>query len=247
MSLELTILGCSGSGPAPGAPASGYLLRSETTSVWMDAGTGTFMALAEIMDPAALDAVVISHFHADHCADFFGFFHYVAYRGLTAPQIPVFVPTGGKAKIGGFLDAADDHPVWRVLDVDEVEDGGVRHVGEMTLLFAAAAHSVPTNAVRIESGRSSLAFSADTGLGGGFPWLASKADVALVEAALGGAAGRSELPVPPVRGRGRGDCEGGGCGTADPDTPGAYAARIGDLAGRGRRRLVDQPRLRSPG
>jgi ribonuclease BN (tRNA processing enzyme) len=186
MSLTLTVLGCNGSGPAPDAPASGYFVQSATTTLWMDAGTGTFMRLADIMDPAALDAVAISHLHADHCADLFGLIHYVLYRTGRPEQLPVFVPPGAVGKIAAFLDADDDHPLWSVFAFDEVEDGGVRHVGDMTLLFAATTHSVPTNAIRVESEGASLVFSGDTGPGGGFPWLAHGAAVVLAEAALSG-------------------------------------------------------------
>jgi ribonuclease BN (tRNA processing enzyme) len=186
VTLELTVLGCSGSGPAPGAPASGYLVRSATTSLWMDAGTGTFMALGDIMDPAAVDAIVISHFHADHSADLFGFFHYAAYRIGDVRGLPVFVPPGGRAVMAGYLDADDDHALWTVLAVEEVGHGDIRRVGDLTLRFAATAHSVPTNAIRIECDGHSVVFSGDTGLGGGFPGLAEGAGVVLAEAALGG-------------------------------------------------------------
>ena len=68
--MELTILGCSGSVPAPGKPASGYLITVDNDeSVVMDLGPGTLAALQEIQNPA--DAhLVFSHLHADHCSDF---------------------------------------------------------------------------------------------------------------------------------------------------------------------------------
>ncbi len=68
--MKLTILGCSGSVPAPGKPASGYLITVDNDeSVVMDLGPGTLAALQEIQNPA--DAhVVFTHLHADHCTDF---------------------------------------------------------------------------------------------------------------------------------------------------------------------------------
>ncbi len=186
MTFELVVLGCSGSGPAPGAPASGYLIRSSSTALWLDAGTGTFMRLADVIDPRDLAGVAISHFHADHSADFFGFFHYVAYRNPPESPIPVFVPPGGIDKAASFLEAGADHALWQVLALEEVGDGAVREIGDLTIRFASTVHSVPTNAVRVEHHGRSLVFSGDTGLGGGFPALAAGADVVLCEAALAG-------------------------------------------------------------
>ncbi len=138
------------------------------------------------MDPSELDAIAISHFHADHSADFFGLVHYLAYRSAPPQPIPVFVPPGGVAKITDFLDAGADHAMWSVVRLEEVTDEEPRSVGDMTLRFAAASHSVPTNAIRVESEGKALVFSGDTGLGGGFPDLAAAADIVISEAALTG-------------------------------------------------------------
>lgn len=68
--MRLTILGSSGSVPAPGNPASGYLVSTGgAPSLLIDLGPGVLAALEEIQDPT--DAhVLLSHLHADHCADF---------------------------------------------------------------------------------------------------------------------------------------------------------------------------------
>ncbi len=185
MTLQLTVLGCSGSGPAPGAPASGYLIRSSTESIWADAGSGTFHELSRHLDPADLSAVTISHLHADHSVDFLGYFHYVAYRCTLDRPIPVFLPPGGIARFAAYLQAGQEHALHRVFVLEEMEGETSRRVGDVTLRFAPAHHSAPTNAVRFESGGRSLVFSGDTGPGGGFEHLAQGADVALCEAGLG--------------------------------------------------------------
>lgn len=184
MSLELVVLGCSGSGPSPGEPASGYLVRTSAAHIWMDAGTGTFMELARHVDPLDLDGVVLSHLHADHCADFLGFVHYAAYRSRTPAPIPVFVPPGGVAKLADFLDAGPGHALWNVVAFDEVADGEPRPVGDVRLRFAAASHSVPALSVRAEAEGRSLCYSGDTGPAGGFAELATGVDVLLCEAGL---------------------------------------------------------------
>lgn len=68
-------MGASGTYPSPGAACSGYLLRLDGSSVWVDAGTGTFANLQEQADYLGLDALVLSHMHSDHVLDIYPFYH----------------------------------------------------------------------------------------------------------------------------------------------------------------------------
>ena len=67
--LQFTVLGCATPYPAVGNPCSGYLVASGATRIWMDAGSGTLGPLQEHARLDELDAIWISHLHADHCAD----------------------------------------------------------------------------------------------------------------------------------------------------------------------------------
>src|SRR5690606_3522451 len=68
--MRLVVLGCSGSGPGPDSPASGYLVEAGDARIVLDLGNGTFGALQRHVDPWRLDAVASSHLPPDHCADF---------------------------------------------------------------------------------------------------------------------------------------------------------------------------------
>ena len=89
----LTVLGCDGSYPGPGGAASGYLVEDGTTSLWLDAGTGTFANLQRLGDPGSVDALVLSHEHPDHWSDLESF---AAWRLRTGPRppVPVYAPPG---------------------------------------------------------------------------------------------------------------------------------------------------------
>lgn len=89
----LTVLGTASPHPGPDRPSSGYLLRGGGAEVWVDAGFGTFAELRRHTDPARIDAVWISHLHADHSADLLAAVYGLAYGGLTPPApIPVHAP-----------------------------------------------------------------------------------------------------------------------------------------------------------
>ena len=205
VTLTLDVLGSCGSGPSLVAPASGYLVRSETTAIWLDAGTGTFLELARRIDPTDLAAAVISHMHADHCSDLFGWFHHLAYIRKLDRAIPVLLPPGGRRRIEEFLgQSGPSDPLHQVLDLTEVADGEDVQIGDLLLRFAYADHSVPGIATRIEHNGATLVFSGDTGPGGGFAALAEGADVVLCEAGLSGPRESAIYPLPPLAGGGGG-------------------------------------------
>lgn len=192
--MRLRVLGSSGSSPAPDHPASGYLVSTKETTIWLDAGSGTFMALMEIMSPADVDAIVISHRHSDHCAALFGFFEYMAYGLGGDLPVRLYVPEGLGQHLAAFVQADEHHVFHKVFEVVTVGEGDAAVVGEMTLAFAAAHHAVPTIATKVAAAGRSLVYSGDTGPGGGVAELAADANVLLCEATLQGPAEDRDYP-----------------------------------------------------
>ncbi len=194
--MRLVILGSSGTFPAPGRPGSGYLVEREGTTVWIDAGPGTFLALSDRMSPADVNAVVISHVHPDHCTDLFAFFHYMAYGpGSGSPPVPVYAPDGVAERVSAFVGSEDpSHPLHAALEFRKVGEGDSAQVGPLHLRFAGADHSVPTVGTRVDAGGPALVYSGDTGPGGGVPDLAAGARLFLCEASYLG--DRDDYPYP---------------------------------------------------
>jgi ribonuclease BN (tRNA processing enzyme) len=184
--MNLTILGSTAGAPSRRNPASGYLVESEGVSIWMDAGTGTFMELAKRVDPGLIDAVVISHTHVDHCSDLFGLYGYLAFGPSGDVPVKVYVPGGAAEHLAAFARASDEHIFNMVLDIDEVAPGDVVSVGGMEIRFGGAIHPVPALVTRIDADGVSLTYSGDTGPGGDLIEMATGADVLLCEASLVG-------------------------------------------------------------
>ena len=184
--MNLTILGSTAGAPSRTNPASGYLVESEGVSIWMDAGTGTFMELAKRVDPGQLDAVVISHTHVDHCSDLFGLYGYLAFGPSGDVPVKVYVSEGAAEHLAAFARASDEHIFNMVLDIEEVAPGDVVSVGEVEIRFGEAVHPVPALVTRFDAGGVSLTYSGDTGPGGDLIEMATGADVLLCEASLMG-------------------------------------------------------------
>lgn len=68
--MQLTILGSGTAVPVADRLPAGYLLRSASTTAMVDCGPGTLRRLAQAgCTLRDLDAVLLTHYHTDHCAD----------------------------------------------------------------------------------------------------------------------------------------------------------------------------------
>lgn len=192
--MNVTVLGSNAAAPSRSNPASGYLVQGPEGSVLLDAGPGTFMRLAEVMDPALLDGVVLSHLHVDHCSDLFGLYAYLAYEVGGTRRIPVIAPTGSTSRIAGFIGADDDHVLFRVLEFEESAPGASTYLAGYRIAIGEAVHPVPAIATRLDAGDASLVYSGDTGPGGDLIELASGATMLLCEAAIQGSRDDTTYP-----------------------------------------------------
>ena len=168
--MHLTILGSSGVYPVPGNPASGFLLTvgqgPAARRLWIDAGNGTFAALQRHADFAALDALVLSHTHADHCLDVPAFYYARRFHAdAPLPKVPLLCPAGTRELLAPIVREEGGDKLGEVFDFREVGDGDRAEVAGVRLAFARTDHPVPTLAVRAEHGGRSLAYTADTGPG----------------------------------------------------------------------------------
>lgn len=184
--MRLTILGCSGSMAGPESPASSYLVTADGFQLVLDMGNGSLGALMRHTRPHEIDAVVLSHLHADHCLDMTSLI--VALRFGPAPvtrRIPVYGPTGTKDRVAAAYD-----PVARKLGLHELFDftapSSPTQIGPFSASFALVNHPVPTYAVRLEHAGRSLVYSGDTGESEALVELARGADVLLCEASFSG-------------------------------------------------------------
>lgn len=187
--MKVTVLGCSGSVPGPESPGSGYLIEADDYRLVLDLGHGAFGALQRYVSPVDVDAIVVSHLHADHCIDLTAYIVALRYGGLghraTGPdaRIPLIGPAGTRDRIGAAYD-----PLARKLGLQELFGFSTPASGELgpfALSFALVNHPVPTWAVRITHEDRTLVYSADTGESGELISLANGADVFLCEASFG--------------------------------------------------------------
>jgi ribonuclease BN (tRNA processing enzyme) len=178
MGLNLTVLGCCGSYPAPsgGGACSGYLVQGAGTTVWVDAGSGTLDNLQRHAELHDVDAIVLSHEHPDHWSDLEAYWVAAKYV-LQLGKRTVYAPSGLQAHT--YHDAKDPWFEWH-----DVDDGDVVPIGGLTFTFSDTGHGPTTLAMRIDGDGRTLAYSADTPEGWSFAAFGTGIDLALCEATL---------------------------------------------------------------
>jgi ribonuclease BN (tRNA processing enzyme) len=176
--MELTVLGCSGSYGAPaGGACSGYLVRTAQSALWLDCGNGTLANLQRHIAVDDLTAVVITHWHPDHCVDIYGL-HVLLKYGLERTGLPVYAPEGFERRLATLVDGD-----WGgTFDWSAVGDDDAATVNDCDLRFSRTAHPPPTMAVELAADGKRLVYTADTGPDWSPEVFGSAADLVLSEA-----------------------------------------------------------------
>jgi ribonuclease BN (tRNA processing enzyme) len=162
---RLVVLGSCGAWPEPGRASSGFVLEHEGFRIVIDLGYATLPRLLTVIgSPVAerLDAVIITHRHADHSIDLHGLFRsrWLPFRGRL-PQLPLYSPPGVLDQVLAFEEDRDDAVEqvfrWHPLPADPYE------VGPFRLASWALPHFVPNAGVRLSSTGLTIAYTGDTG------------------------------------------------------------------------------------
>ena len=182
--MDLTIVGCSGSFPGPDSAASCYLVTADEFRLLIDLGNGAFGSLQGFADPGQIDAVLISHLHADHCVDLGAYQVFRKYYPSGAlPPISVYGPAGAADRLDRAVAVDGGHPVSEAFDFVTLAPGRVE-IGPLALTAGYMNHPVETFGFRLEHGGRVIAYSADTGPTDQLVSLAAGADVLLCEASF---------------------------------------------------------------
>ena len=189
--MQLTVLGCAGTFPGPSSPCSGYLVEHDGYRLVVDLGAGALGNLQRHIDVRDVDAVYVSHLHADHCIDLVAYFYARRYHPTgMLPRLPVYGPVGTRFRI----HAAFEEPP--VDGFDEVYDfcergAGSLEIGPFTVTTEVVRHPIECHGLRIEAGGRVLTYSGDTAACPEVVSLARDADLFLCEASW------PSVPTPP--------------------------------------------------
>jgi ribonuclease BN (tRNA processing enzyme) len=186
--VRITVLGKSQAWQDVDGACSGYLVRGGGQTVLLDCGPGVFAKLRRHVAYEAVDAVVISHLHADHVLDLVPFASGLRYRPWPGepPRPRLIAPPGAREtfaslSVGGSMSA--DH--LELAFALEVYDPGQRvRLGGLDVRFQPVPHYIPANAVEFAEDGARFTFGADSGPSADLTAFASGTDLLMMEATL---------------------------------------------------------------
>ncbi|TLW93869.1 MBL fold metallo-hydrolase [Saccharomonospora piscinae] len=192
---ELTVLGSSGAWPEAGRACSGFLFRDGGTRIVLDLGYGTVSRLLEHCPDGAVDAVVITHEHPDHCADLSALARVRHYRAAGEPRVPLYCPPGVLDVLTAAEPTIDPSAVFDVCPLDGRATWriGERIADRIDALAVPVPHHVPAVGVRLHGPSATVAYTGDTGPSDVLTELGAGADLFVAEATL------TDPEAPPAR------------------------------------------------
>jgi ribonuclease BN (tRNA processing enzyme) len=197
--VELRVLGKSPAWQDAGGACSGYLVQAAGARVLLDCGNGVFGKLRAVMDYAEVDAVVVSHLHADHILDLVPFASGLIYAprhqpvpvdgwpGTDHPPHPRLIAPPGAGEAFRRLCAASgmrEEHIETGFALEEYDGGDVVTVGDIAVRFQAVPHFVPTHALDVSADGARITYSADSSPSDALCEFARDTDLLLIEATL---------------------------------------------------------------
>jgi ribonuclease BN (tRNA processing enzyme) len=198
--VRITVLGKSPSWQDVDGACSGYLVEDGDTCLLLDCGNGVFGKLRRFRDYTDVDAVVLSHLHADHFLDLVPYAYALTYAprqqpvpvhtwpGTDTPARPrLIVPSGARDAFRRVVGVwGNEDLIEKAFDLCEYGEQECPAVGSLTARFQAVPHFTKTHAVELSSanGTGRFVFGADHRPTDELVRFAHDADLLMVEGTL---------------------------------------------------------------
>jgi ribonuclease BN (tRNA processing enzyme) len=187
--VRITVLGKSPSWQDADGACSGYLVEGGGVTVLLDCGNGVFGKLRRYADYVDVDAVLISHLHADHFLDLVPYSYALTYgprQQGDAPARPrLYGPPGAREVFRRIVGSwGTEELIERAFALTEYAASDELQVGPLGIRFQPVPHYTATNAVQVSNGGERLTFGADHRPNEELSTFAAGSDLLLIEATL---------------------------------------------------------------
>jgi ribonuclease BN (tRNA processing enzyme) len=198
--MRITVLGKSPSWQDAGGACSGYLIEDGDAKLLLDCGNGVFSKLRERLDYVDLDAILISHLHADHFLDVVPYAYALTYAprqqpvpvggypGTDNPARPrLIAPTGARQCFRQVVGAwGNEDLVENAFTLEEYDAGSTVEIGPIRARFREVPHFTTTYAINFSSsnGGGRITYGADSRPAEELVEIARDTDLLLIEATL---------------------------------------------------------------
>ncbi len=185
--FQLIPIGTSPAWYNPGEPTSGFLLEGDGTRVLIDCGSGVVSRyLALYGADAPIDAIVLSHVHADHCFDLVPLKYGIEYGTLGAWSPELWLPPGARERLTRLASTWNEDFSYfdEPYRVREYGTDAAFQVGAFSVTALDVPHYIESKALRFELEGTSFGYTADLGPTDAIAPFMQGVDLLLAEAAF---------------------------------------------------------------
>src|SRR5262249_7493662 len=154
--VRITVLGKSPAWQDANGACSGYLVEGGGQVVLLDCGPGVFAKLRAAVGYETVDAVLITHLHADHILDLVPFASGLRYRPWDGPppRPRLIAPPGAPEAFAAVCSGAGMTPdhLELAFDLSVYDPAQALVIGALAVRFQPVPHYIPANAVELTDG-----------------------------------------------------------------------------------------------
>ena len=196
--MQITVLGKSPSWQDTDGACSGYLVQEDGYALLLDCGNSVFSKLRRHIDYIDVDAVLLSHLHADHFLDLVPFSYALTYAprqqpvavagwpGTSAPARPeLHAPRGATDMFRQIVGCwGNEDLIENAFTLREYDPWEELEAGPLRIRFCEVPHFTTTFAIELSSNGGRFTYSADCSPNEQLVKFANETDLLLIEATL---------------------------------------------------------------
>lgn len=175
--MELKIIGYWGGYPGVDGASSTYIISKNDFHLVVDIGSGGLCKLQKYVNVTDIDAVILSHYHADHIADVGVLQQSLLVQSFLTEKVRTVPIYGHKENDRAFHQLTDDFTKGV-----EYNPENTLKIGPFFIRFLRTKHSVPCFGMRITDGNSTIVYTADSAYQDEWIKFSKDADLLLAEA-----------------------------------------------------------------
>lgn len=156
--MRFISFGCSGAYPKYNIACSSYFVQTDDANILFDIGAGSLANMLGFIDPCRLDAIFISHWHADHCSDLFTLAYFYQFNLEKGIKIKLYTIAAENSLL---YKEACKLPCFEIINIIE---GTTVYVNSTEVTAYKAVHPVAALMLSVEHEGKKLLYTGDTNM-----------------------------------------------------------------------------------
>ena len=155
--MKVTVVGYYGGYPTADKASSAYVIEKDNYKIVLDMGSGALLKLQKYINIMDIDAMILSHFHADHVADVGVLQHARLVQSYITGDESILPIYAHQEDVEQFAALNHDYTEAKSYNPEET-----LKLGPFYIRFLKTKHSVACYGMRITDGDSSIVYTADS-------------------------------------------------------------------------------------